>query len=258
MGVINITPDSFSDGGQYISPEDALNQAKQLINDGADILDLGAESTRPGSLYVSAEEEWSRLKPVLELIRNFDSKIKISIDTRKAEIIKRCLSYKVNYINNVEGLCDTETLKILACEKDLNYIAMHMHKNPESMQSTPLVGQDAVDNVKDFMADSYSHLIKAGFNHNRIWLDPGIGFGKDDSGNLKLLAETFELSKMYNLAIGVSRKSWIGRILGIEDPSDRDHPSKMIEISQAMAGANIIRTHEIKSLARLKKLWLEG
>lgn len=255
MGVINITPDSFSDGGKFIHADHAKAHAELLINQGANILDVGAESSRPGSKFVSEKGEWERLKPILKALAPLAKNVEISVDTRKPTIMLKALEYGVHYINNIDGLCDDDTLRTLA-KSNVHYIAMHMHKNPETMQVEPLEGKEAVNHVRDFYKKAHDHLYHLGFTPNRIWLDPGLGFGKDDSANLKLLADTSTQAKQYNLLIGLSRKSWIGRTLEIDNPIKRDPPSKMMEIAQAMAGAKMIRTHNVKHLHTLRRLWL--
>lgn len=257
MGVLNITPDSFSDGGKFIAPEKAIDQAYRLYEDGADIIDLGAESSRPGSQEVPMKEEWQRLEPVLKALQQSDIKAELSVDSKKPDILLRSINYNVTYLNNIDGLVKDSYLTEIAKHKNVKYIAMHMHKTPETMQREPLKASEAISEVFQFMYRSHQRMIDAGFSPERIWLDPGIGFGKTDAANIQLLAKTHELAQKFNLTLGVSRKSWIGRTLSIKNPIDRDPPSKMMELGLAMAGAKMIRTHDVKALNDLRDLFTE-
>ncbi len=251
MGVINITPDSFSDGGSYHEPKAAVRHARRLLADGADILDLGAESTRPGATPLTETEEWLRLKPVLEALRKELPQVPLSIDTRKPGLMLTAAALGATLVNDVEGARDPATLKALAVFPDLSYLCMHMHGTPQDMQKCPLDGAAAVEAVDRFFDDRFKALTQAGFRPDRIWMDPGIGFGKTDAGNARLMREVPAFSARYNLAIGISRKGFLGRTLGIKEPKDRDAPSKTLEFGLACAGARMIRTHDV---ARLKNL----
>ena len=251
MGVINITPDSFSDGGHFLEPKAALRHARQLVADGADILDLGAESTRPGATPLSETEEWLRLKPVLETLRRELPGVPLSLDTRKPGLMITGAAMGVALVNDIEGARDPATIKALAAFPAVNYLCMHMYKTPQTMQDNPLGGPEAVAAVTSFFADRFKALTDAGFGSERIWMDPGFGFGKSDAGNARLMLEVPRFAERYNLGIGVSRKGFLGRTLGIKEPKDRDASSKMLEFGLACAGARMIRTHDV---ARLKKL----
>jgi len=245
MGVVNITPDSFSDGGSYFTPEKAIRHCLDLFEQGADMVDIGAESSRPGAASVDPAIEWQRLSPVLDKLRDLGLCRKISVDTRRDEIMLRALSYNVGWINNIEGLAREGTMRELAKDKELKYIAMHMHGTPAAMQSTPLTGNSAALEVQQKLVSYHSQLSSTGFDNDRIFLDPGIGFGKDDTTNFKLLKLSLSLAKKFQILIGVSRKSFIGRALGISDPLDRDPPSKMLELGLALGGIQMIRTHQV-------------
>ncbi len=255
MGVLNITPDSFSDGGCFVDHMHAVDHAVQMIELGADIIDIGAESTKPGSLGVSDAKEWERLEPVLAKISAIVQPGKISIDTKKPDIMLKALHYGVAMINNVSGLADPGTLSQLAKESQVSYIAMHMAGTPETMQINPLKAGEVTLAIDRFCDASYNALLNAGFSHQRIYLDPGIGFGKTVAANIRILAHVFELTKKYNVAIGVSRKSWIGHALEIELPIDRDIPTKMVELGMIFAGVRLIRTHEVRLLKKLRDFW---
>lgn len=253
MGVINITPDSFSDGGRFYDVEAALRQADQLRADGADILDIGAESTRPGSLPISVEEERERLEPLLKRLAARSHKTVLSLDTYKPELMRLGIDHGVEVINNIRGLVDAKTLRFLA-DQQVTYLAMHCHGEPQTMQEHPLSAEEAVQDVSTFFAKTSETLGEAGFPSERIWLDPGIGFGKTDQANLKLLTRAAYFSRQYNLAVGISRKGFIGRMTGIQRPEDRDPSTKMLEWMLAEAGVKVIRTHDVAGLARIRHM----
>jgi dihydropteroate synthase len=257
MGIVNITPDSFSDGGRFFEPEFALKHALQLIEDGADIIDLGGESTRPGSPGVSLEDEWQRLAPTLKaLAPRLPPQVRLSVDTSKASIMLRALDVGATIINNVCGLTDFATLQTIARVPQAAYITMHMHGIPETMQKSPLRnGAKAIKTVEEFFATQQQTLRRAGFDDAAIFMDPGIGFGKSDQANLHLMAHTHSFAQRYNLVLGVSRKSWLGRLLGIADPELRDPPAKIAEFTLGLSGAKIIRTHEVRTLALLRRAY---
>jgi dihydropteroate synthase len=252
MGVLNVTPDSFSDGGKYLDAGLAWNHIHQLVAEGADIIDIGAESSRPGAASVPTEEEWSRIKPVLERISKENISARFSIDTRKPELMLRAIDLGVNVVNDIEGGRDQKTLTQLARNPDISYICMHMHGDPRNMQTSPLTGTSGLQVIDRFFADKLQMLVDCGFQRQRIYLDPGFGFGKTDELNAKILAATSAWkNKGYQIAIGVSRKSFFGRTLAIKDPELRDAPSKICEFSTALMGASIIRTHNVRQLKNL-------
>ena len=251
MGVLNVTPDSFSDGGLFLSTKKAVEQAHNFVEAGADYIDIGAESTRPGSSPVSQQEEWSRLSPVLKSLSNITSHVKLSIDTTKPEIMLRCLDLGFSLINDVGGLRDETTLEKINSYNS-EYIAMHCLFPSKVMQSHLLSVEKTLESVDSFFESSYKTLRRCGFAHDKIWLDPGIGFGKSDTSNLNLLAKTADYAKSYQVAIGTSRKSWLGRLLDIKEPVNRDIPSKMIELGISFLGCRLIRTHDVAGLKRLR------
>ena len=252
MGVLNLTPDSFSDGGVFFDVSAAKKQINKLIADGADIIDLGAESSRPGSEVVSAELEWSRLEPILEVLDLWPD-VQFSLDSYKEEVITKALNYKIDMINNIKGLVSHNCLKEIA-RRGLSYVSMHISGDPKNMQENPLKGAEAADEVFNKLYSDYSTLLEVGFDKSKVFLDPGIGFGKDDSANLHLLQRSMEEASTFPLLVGLSRKSFIGRLLDIEKPLDRDPPSKMLEISLLMSGVDIIRTHEVRQLVNMRNL----
>jgi len=250
MGVVNLTPDSFSDGGRFLDPSAAVDHALALIDAGADWIDLGAESTRPGSIQVPPEEEWRRIEPVA---RKLISEARISVDTRHPSTIRRAVDAGISMINNVAGLSDEATMEYAARTGKVSWVAMHMAGTPETMQLHPLGAKQALTEVASFFDDAHKKLTHAGFEPQQIWMDPGIGFGKSDGANVALLAKTLDFAKLWNIVIGVSRKSLIGRTLQIPDPLLRDGPSKMLEFGSVMAGARMIRTHDVKGLEVLRR-----
>ncbi|MEN9834564.1 MAG: hypothetical protein RL011_757 [Pseudomonadota bacterium] len=258
MGVVNITPDSFSDGGKWSTPEKAVNHVERLVSEGADIVDLGAESTRPGATATQLNEEWSRLEPVLKLLSQRSFPVDISIDTRKPEIMMRAAEYGATWFNDVAGHADIGVLKNLLSYPGMQYIAMHMPMTPDIMQKHPLPPRAAVTAVDSFFRSRCDVATAAGFALERIWLDPGIGFGKTDAANVQLMQEVGPWSKKYQVMVGVSRKSLIGRTLGINTPEERDAPSKMLEFGLIMLGAKLVRTHTVAPLRHLVNLLAEA
>lgn len=259
MGVINVTPDSFSDGGNFYSPEAALKQALKLEKEGADILDIGAESSRPGSEPIDAKTEWERLGPALSAIKQNCKNIKISVDSYRPETILRAVEeFGIDYVNCIKGVLEFSLLQRLAKVDHLNFIAMHMQGSPKNMQKHPLKGGEVVAKLKEFFKTSILELKRAGFSENRIFLDPGIGFGKSDAANLKLLQWMPIAQERYsNVVVGISRKSMFSRILEIQEPMQRDAVSKMVELGLLFAGVSIIRTHDVAALVKIKKTWLQ-
>lgn len=255
MGVLNVTSDSFSDGGKFLGKEAAWKHLEQLIADGADIVDIGAESSRPGAKAVSSADEWSRLKPLLEQARRSAPGVQISVDTRKPELMLKAADLGVRFINDVEGGRDPETLKALAGNPDISFISMHMYGNPQNMQTEPLSGTAGLRKVDAFFSEKASFLSKCGFAPDRIYLDPGFGFGKTDELNAKILAAIPGwVRNNLQIAIGVSRKSFFGRLLEITNPEQRDAPSKICEFATALSGVSIIRTHNVRLLKNLLAL----
>lgn len=256
MGIVNVTPDSFSDGGQFFSPATALKQAEKLVAEGADILDLGAESSRPNASAVPLEEEWRRLEPLLKELDK--ESFRISVDTYKPEIMRRLRNHRVEILNDIQGGSQISDDFLKDWAKDGRvYLGMHMHKNPQTMQNEPLGPKAASAAVAVYYDSTRRRLESLGFSREKIWLDPGIGFGKNDAANLYLIGEALKSDQSLPLVLGISRKSFIGRILDIENPEDRDGPSKMLELSFLYAGVKAIRTHDVLHLKRLRDLIIQ-
>ena len=253
VGIVNVTPDSFSDAGDYYLPEAAYRKINELLTEGADLVDIGCESTRPGASFISIDEEWNRLSPVLALVTSGHLCDQVSIDTNKAEIMRRVVDHGVRTINDVTGGADEGTLRHLA-RHDVTYIAMHMHERPVDMQVDPLESAAALRQTALFYEKTHAHLTYCGFKPDKIWLDPGIGFGKSDAANIQLMAQAMRLVAHYNIMLGISRKSFLGRLLDIPIPKERDNPSKTLELAFMMCGIGAVRTHEVAKLARLRGL----
>jgi len=258
MGVVNVTPDSFSDGGKFIEPAAAADQIDRLITDGADLIDIGAESTRPGSVRVSHEDEWRRLAPVLEAALRKLPGNRISVDTRCAETMIRCADSGARFINCVGEPPSDAVLTQLARYQGMSFAAMHMHGSPQTMQNVPMADESTVAVVKTWFSETSARLVRAGFAAQQVWVDPGIGFGKSDVGNFRLLAATADFAKIHNVMVGVSRKSMLGRLLNIPKPADRDQASKGLEAGLVFAGARMIRTHTVGPLAKLRENLNQG
>ncbi len=244
MGIINITPDSFSDGGNFFAPEQAADQFQRLVDEGAEIIDLGGESSRPGAEPVDVGEEWRRIGPVLSRVVG-NSPVPISVDTYKAEIARRALDAGAAIINDISALrFDPEMADVLAAGS-ASVILMHMQGTPRNMQKNP-VYHDVVTEVNDFLTTQASVALAAGLPPEKIIVDPGIGFGKTLAHNLYILQRMKELAKMgYPVLIGASRKSFIGRISGANE-QNRLAGSLAAAVLAAQAGINIVRVHDVR------------
>jgi dihydropteroate synthase len=248
LGILNLTPDSFSDGGQFTDPLKAVDQVFALAADGADAVDVGCESTRPGAEPVALDEELTRLESFFNaLAKTSAKKPDISVDSRKEEVLLAGLEFGCRWLNDTGGVSVGAHALANIAATGANYIAMHGCRDPKTMQQNPLSADAALTSVKDFFAASAKTLLAAGFAPEKIWLDPGIGFGKTVSANLQLLA----LKSNYQLAIGVSRKSFIDKIFAVPETKDRDPLSKAFEFAAIAAGAALIRTHDVKGLVNL-------
>lgn len=242
MGVINITPDSFSDGGRFLASSDAVEHARRLIDEGADILDIGGESTRPGAEQVDVDEELNRTIPVIEAIRQF-SDIPISIDTSKPEVMLKAAMVGASMINDVWALRQPGALQA-AAETGLPVCLMHMLGEPGTMQQDPQY-EDVVAEVKKFFRDRIFSCMQAGIPEKNLLLDPGFGFGKTLQHNLLLLKNLAQLKALgYPLLVGMSRKSMLGQILD-KPLAQRLYGSLSAAVIAAMSGANIIRVHDV-------------
>ncbi len=244
MGIINVTPDSFSDGGFFLSTQQAIAHARSLIDEGADILDIGGESTRPGSQYVSADEELSRVIPVLEAL--VDTAIPISIDTSKPEVMKHAIEAGASMINDVNALRNTGALETVAPHKHVQICLMHMQGKPQNMQANPYY-IDIVSEVKDYLQQRIQAANTAGIALSRLVIDPGFGFGKTLQHNLSLLNHLNEFTTLGTPVLaGLSRKSMLGAITG-NNVDQRLHESVAAALLAVAKGAKIVRVHDVKA-----------
>jgi dihydropteroate synthase len=256
MGVLNVTPDSFSDGGNYLSQEKAVAHALQMERDGADLIDIGAESTRPGSLAISAEEEWSRLAPVLAALRT-RLKIPFSIDTRKSEIAVKAIECGAEMINDVSGLQHDPRTADVAARLRVPLVLMHMRGEPQTMQQQPFA-RNVVKDVLRGLRESLAAARGAGVANSLILVDPGIGFGKSYAQNFELLAKLPELAKLgFPLLVGTSRKGFIGKTLeqdGQTAPAEvRIWGTAATVTASILHGAHIVRVHDVAEMARVAR-----
>ena len=244
MGVINVTPDSFSDGNFYLSTSQAVTRAKKLIDEGADILDIGGESTRPGSQPVSAEEELNRIMPILEALDNIN--IPISIDTSKPEVMKQAIGAGASMINDINALRAPKALETVASNSHIIICLMHMQGTPQNMQTNPYY-EDIIHEVKNFLQQRILVAKWAGIPLGRLIIDPGFGFGKTLRHNLVLLNSLSELRTLgVPVLAGLSRKSMLGAITG-NDVNHRIHESVAAALLAVVKGAKIVRVHDVKA-----------
>lgn len=251
MGILNVTPDSFSDGGKYFSTDSAVDKALQMIDEGADIIDIGGESTRPGSDPVEMKEEISRTIPVIKKLISLRKNLIISIDTTKSEVARQALESGASIINDISGLTFDKDMISVARDFKAGVIIMHIKGNPKTMQQNPFY-EDVIKEVKDFLISQVKLAEDNGVQ--KIIIDPGIGFGKrvEDNFNIMRNLESFK-SIGYPLMIGLSRKSFIGKTLNLE-VDDRDIPTVILEAISVVKSARIIRTHNVKYCRQMVKL----
>ncbi|HGH6393848.1 TPA: dihydropteroate synthase [Neisseria meningitidis] len=256
MGIVNLTPDSFSDGGAYSqNAQTALAHAERLLKEGADILDIGGESTRPGADYVSSEEEWARVEPVLVEVAGWG--VPVSLDTRRTVVMEKALALGgIDIINDVAALTDEGAVELLARQTDTGICLMHMQGLPENMQINPKY-QDVVGEVARYLKTRSETCVAAGIAPQRITLDPGFGFGKTLQHNIALMRHLPELMAEtgFPLLIGVSRKRMIGELTGEADAAERVHGSVAAALASVARGAQIVRVHDVKATADALKVW---
>ncbi len=254
FGILNLTPDSFSDGGAHTaSPDASADFAARMVADGADALDLGAESTRPGSEEVQADEEIRRLLPALKLIRARFPGLFLSIDTRKAAVADAALAAGADCINDVSGLqFDPDMAAVIASHR-ASLIVMHMRGTPETMQAPEnLVYGDLIADISAFLLDAAGKAVRAGVNPDRIMLDPGVGFSKTDEQNMTLIRRAADFKKLgYPLFYGISRKGFIGRMFNIPCPANRDEVTAQLQIGLCRAGVHALRVHNVAATSRI-------
>ncbi len=244
MGVVNLTPDSFSDGGRLLSLSAAVDHARQLLDEGADILDVGGESTRPGAPDVPVEEEWRRVCQVIEELVKWN--VPLSLDSLKPEIMERALDMGVDILNDVTGFQSQRAQRLLSCSQ-AGAVIMHMQGSPRSMQLNPEYA-DCVAEVQGFLKNTLQTLTQQGVSSERVLVDPGFGFGKTLEHNVALFAAIPDFSQLgAGVLVGVSRKSMIGQLLDRKDPLQRIHGSIQAAVVAAGKGAAVLRVHDVRA-----------
>ena len=252
MGILNATPDSFSDGGKFRSAQDAIAQAELMIKGGADLIDIGGESTRPGAQPVELQEELDRVLPVIEGLK--DCGVALSIDTYKAETMRQALRAGVDCVNDIWALRQEGAVDAVFESKDCGIVLMHMQRDPQTMQFNPEY-HDVLAQVMQFLKERAELLTAKGVEKNRIAIDPGFGFGKSLEHNLSMLKHFDQFSQLgYSVLAGISRKSMLGKLTG-KDTHQRLAPSVAAAIMAADRGTRIVRVHDVPETVDALKLW---
>lgn len=252
MGILNVTPDSFSDSGDFFDVEKAAEQAAVMAGCGAAVIDVGAESTRPGAERITAAEQIKRAVPVIEKITGYVD-IPISIDTRDCEVAAAALDAGAAMINDITAL-DDERMAKLAAERDVPVVLMHMRGTPETMQTEPRY-DDVAGQVLNYLLERAERAEKRGIKKKMIFIDPGIGFGKTTEHNLELLRKICVFTETgYRVLVGTSRKRFIGQITGRNEPKERIFGTAATIAAAAMAGASIVRVHDVAEMADVVKI----
>lgn len=253
MGIVNVTPDSFSDGGAHASTAAALAHAEHLLQEGAHMLDIGGESTRPGSHAVPLDEELARVLPVVRGALGLG--VPLSVDTNKPEVMRAVLDLGADVVNDIWALRQGDALQVLAAHPRAGVCLMHMHRDPLTMQVAPLEG-DVLPAVRGFLRERARALQALGVARERIVLDPGIGFGKTVAQNFSLLARQDELlEEGFALLAGWSRKSSLGAVTGLESPAERVHASVAAALLAADRGARVLRVHDVAATVQALQVW---
>ncbi len=252
MGIVNVTPDSFSDGGDFSNTEKAVQHALKLVEEGADILDIGGESTRPNATPVALQEELDRVIPVIEILVASGTGIPVSIDTYKPQVMQAALRAGASIVNDVRALQEDGALTVVA-NHDAGVCLMHMQGMPQNMQVNPNY-TDVVTEVADFLASRATACVNAGIQKDRIMLDPGFGFGKTREHNITLVKQLHHLTALdYPLLVGLSRKSVLGQVTG-NDVDARLYASIAAAVVSAIKGAKIVRVHDVKATVEAMKV----
>jgi dihydropteroate synthase len=256
MGVLNVTPDSFSDAGRFYAKGNALAHAEQMVRDGVDIIDIGGESTRPGATAVSMQEEMDRVLPVVEVVKQ-TLPVRISVDTRKFEIAREAVRLGASIVNDITGGADAR-LPSLGRGNDVDFLLMHMQGNPQTMQQAPSYPEGVVQHVRQYLTQRVRAFVEAGIPSHRLWIDPGIGFGKTLEHNLQLLRSLKQFQGIGGrVAIGTSRKSFLSKILPDEEtPVEAREPGTLASNLWAYTqGVSVFRVHDVASFRRAFKTW---
>ena len=251
MGIVNVTPDSFSDGGLHLQRDAALAYARQLIDEGADILDIGGESTRPGAQPVNAQEEMDRVLPIIEALRG--APVPVSIDTCKPEVMQAAIAVRAQMVNDINALQDSATMRVIAASQAAVCL-MHKQGKPQTMQEQPHY-QNVVAEVSAFLRERIAATQAVGISRTRIVIDPGFGFGKTLAHNLALLRELKKLTELgVPILAGLSRKSMLGALTG-QEVGQRLPASLAAALSAVERGANIVRVHDVRATVDALKVW---
>lgn len=253
MAIVNVTPDSFSDGGERFDPAQAIDDGLRFVAEGADIVDVGGESTRPGSRPTAAEEELRRVRPVVEGLAKQGAVV--SIDTRRAAVARACLDAGARIVNDVSALRDDPDLLPLVVERRAPVVLMHRRGRVEEKYEGPAY-RDVVEDVRDFLVERARAAETAGVAHDRIAFDPGIGFGKNVEENLALVEGAGRLAAAgYPVLVGSSRKGFIGHLTGVAEPRRRDPASVWLAVEAARQGAAILRVHDVAGTRQALAVW---
>ncbi|MEM6925845.1 MAG: dihydropteroate synthase [Myxococcota bacterium] len=245
MGVVNVTPDSFSDGGRFNVPSEAIDHGLRMLDDGADLLDIGGESTRPGAEPVSVEDEIARVRPVIEGLVKARPDAVVSIDTQKAEVARVAIDAGARVVNDVSAGRDPDMLPLVA-QTEVRYVLMHMRGVPKTMQRDTTY-TDLISEIASALAAAAGRALAAGVLQERIVVDPGVGFGKAPGDNPRLIAATPRFKQLgYPVLVGASRKSFVGRLTGQSDASKRVAGSVGAALAAADAGADLLRVHDVR------------
>jgi len=254
MGILNVTPDSFSDGGDFFRNDAALKQAEQMVKDGAAIIDVGGESTRPGARRVNADEEIDRVLPVVQKIKD-EFEVLVSIDTYKTRVARVAVQEAgADIVNDISALTFCEDMAETAAQLDVPVILMHIKGTPENMQKDPSY-TDVIRELKQYFHNRIDYAYSKGIKKEKIIIDPGIGFGKRMEDNIRIIKQLYEFREFeLPILMGVSRKSFLGRISGEEDPKAREAETLTANVISILNGADIIRVHDVKNAVKSIKI----
>ncbi len=254
MGILNVTPDSFSDGGRYLKINDALKHIAKMVRDGADIIDIGGESTRPRAKLVTTEEEIDRIVPIIEKVKK-EFEILVSIDTYKDRVAKVAVQEAdVDMVNDISGLRFSENMASTIASLDVPVVVMHMQGSPENMQKNPYYS-DVVREIKQYFSERIEYAMSKGIRKDKLIIDPGIGFGKRFEDNIEIIKHLNEFNDFEcPLLIGLSRKSFLGTITGEKIPRKREIETVAAHIISILNGASIVRVHNVKNMVKVIKI----
>ncbi len=253
MGILNVTPDSFSDGGRYAEQGAALEHAREMVSQGADIIDIGGESTRPGADPLTEEEEANRIIPIIERLSS-ERMAPISVDTYKSSVAKKALEAGASIVNDISGLRFSPDMARIVADHGAAVVLMHIKGTPRDMQMNPVYG-DVIGEIMDYLDESAGIAVKAGIARDRILIDPGIGFGKTLEHNLEIIARLDELKTLgFPIVLGTSRKRFIGTILNIPEPRDRIEGTAATVALAIDRGAHIVRVHDVGPMTKIARM----